>query len=67
MRHLTAEEKLSLNECRQAIHRARGIIYLPGPSNEKPYHVCRIEDNQRRIEYLKSVAVRRLIQRLVVL
>jgi hypothetical protein len=66
MGHLTAEEKLFLNECSQAICRARGIIYLPGPSTEKPYHVCKIEDNQRAIACLKAVAVRRLIQRLVV-
>jgi hypothetical protein len=64
MKHLTAEEKLYIHECSEAIRTALGIIYFPGSSNEKPYHVRRIEDHRRSITYLKSVAVRRLVQRL---
>ena len=53
--HLTAEEKLFLNECSQAICRAKRDYLFAGPSAEKPYHVCKIEDNQRAIACLKAV------------
>jgi O-glycosyl hydrolase len=65
MKYLTSEEKRFLNECSQTIRQAQQIIYWPDRTSEKPNHIRKIEDNERRIKYLKSAAVSRFIQRLI--
>lgn len=64
-KYLTAEEKRFLRECSQTIRKAQQIIYWPGRTGEQPSHVRKIEDNERRIKYLKSIAVTRCIQKLI--
>ena len=64
-KYLTTEEKRFLNECSKFIFQARRILYWPSHTNEKPKHVRTMEYNQRRIECLKAVAVKRLIRKLI--